>query len=341
MSRTAGPSTTATPRRVSRPATRRTRGPISVARSCGAGRRARRAYASRKRPSASDRLAITARPRRTSSRQSSGRGLAVIASRSEALGRFLEAYARLARLPAPRLGPRRSARWCGGGRLETRLGVAIVEGPAYGSWRITIRWSSASSTSCATARMRPSDSGGVCVSWGLVEGGARQLEIRIEARGPVCRTSPSSSSPSHHEAHGLGSRPRAGAADGRSPGGSLVLEHRRDRHAGAAAPGRLISSRGSQLPTVGAPGPRLAIRFSDAENRPLPGKCADGKEVATVSKSGGVDTHCGRRATRNEETSMSVHVDRRLQDGMAVLALLEDVGSTRNLSPLRRPIERP
>ena len=33
------------------------------------------------------------------------RGLAVISSRSEALSRFLNAYSRLARLPAPRLAP--------------------------------------------------------------------------------------------------------------------------------------------------------------------------------------------------------------------------------------------
>ena len=58
------------------------------------------------------------------------RGLAVIASRSEALSRFMEAYSRLARLPPPQLQPvdmgalvRRVA------GLETRLEVALQEGP--------------------------------------------------------------------------------------------------------------------------------------------------------------------------------------------------------------------
>jgi signal transduction histidine kinase len=59
------------------------------------------------------------------------RGLAVIAGRSESLSRFLEAYGRLARLPAPQpqrvdLGPllRRVA------GLEQRLPVAVRDGPA-------------------------------------------------------------------------------------------------------------------------------------------------------------------------------------------------------------------
>jgi two-component system, NtrC family, nitrogen regulation sensor histidine kinase NtrY len=58
------------------------------------------------------------------------RGLAVIASRSEALSRFMEAYSRLARLPPPQLRPvelgalvRRVA------RLETRVPLAVPEGP--------------------------------------------------------------------------------------------------------------------------------------------------------------------------------------------------------------------
>ncbi len=58
------------------------------------------------------------------------RGLAVICSRSESLTRFLNAYSRLARLPAPRLVPvdipalvRRVA------GLETRLPVAVHSGP--------------------------------------------------------------------------------------------------------------------------------------------------------------------------------------------------------------------
>lgn len=58
-------------------------------------------------------------------------GLAVIASRSESLSRFIGSYSRLAKLPQPRLGPvpieeliRRVA------GLETRLRVEVVAGPS-------------------------------------------------------------------------------------------------------------------------------------------------------------------------------------------------------------------
>jgi signal transduction histidine kinase len=58
------------------------------------------------------------------------RGLHVITARSESLSRFIGAYARLAKLPRPRLQPlavdemlQRSA------SLETRLAVAIEPGP--------------------------------------------------------------------------------------------------------------------------------------------------------------------------------------------------------------------
>lgn len=58
------------------------------------------------------------------------RGLQVISSRAESLGRFMASYAKLARLPQPELGPvrvdalvRRVA------DLETRLAVGVVPGP--------------------------------------------------------------------------------------------------------------------------------------------------------------------------------------------------------------------
>jgi signal transduction histidine kinase len=63
------------------------------------------------------------------------RGLQVISSRAEALGRFMASYAKLARLPQPELAPvdvgalvRRVA------HVETRVGVEVVEGPS-----VTIR----------------------------------------------------------------------------------------------------------------------------------------------------------------------------------------------------------
>src|SRR5215218_10405877 len=58
------------------------------------------------------------------------RGLSVIGGRSEALVRFMSAYARLARLPAPNKVPLEVATWVRRvAALETRMRVAVVEGP--------------------------------------------------------------------------------------------------------------------------------------------------------------------------------------------------------------------
>jgi len=57
-------------------------------------------------------------------------GLDVVASRAEALSRFLAAYSRLARLPPPELQPTRLGRLVERvAALETRLGVEVAEGP--------------------------------------------------------------------------------------------------------------------------------------------------------------------------------------------------------------------
>jgi PAS domain S-box-containing protein len=57
-------------------------------------------------------------------------GLSVIETRSEALGRFLNSYARLARLPSPRPGPLDVGAWVRrAASLETRLPVEVQGGP--------------------------------------------------------------------------------------------------------------------------------------------------------------------------------------------------------------------
>jgi nitrogen fixation/metabolism regulation signal transduction histidine kinase len=57
-------------------------------------------------------------------------GLAVVAGRSAALSRFMSSYARLARLPAPTLGPVDVGAWVRRvARLETRVPVAVHDGP--------------------------------------------------------------------------------------------------------------------------------------------------------------------------------------------------------------------
>jgi two-component system, NtrC family, nitrogen regulation sensor histidine kinase NtrY len=62
-------------------------------------------------------------------------GLKIIAGRSDALSRFMSSYARLAKLPAPKLEPLDVNTWIRRVvELETRLKVAIEQGPA-----VTIR----------------------------------------------------------------------------------------------------------------------------------------------------------------------------------------------------------
>src|SRR5450755_1801681 len=57
-------------------------------------------------------------------------GLGIIRSRTEALGRFMAAYARLARLPKPKLLPVRVADWVNRtAKIETRVKVCLKEGP--------------------------------------------------------------------------------------------------------------------------------------------------------------------------------------------------------------------
>jgi two-component system, NtrC family, nitrogen regulation sensor histidine kinase NtrY len=57
-------------------------------------------------------------------------GFGIIRSRSEALARFMAAYSRLARLPAPKVAPVNVRDWIGRvAKLETRVKVQVKEGP--------------------------------------------------------------------------------------------------------------------------------------------------------------------------------------------------------------------
>src|SRR3984885_13532326 len=58
-------------------------------------------------------------------------GFGIIRSRTESLGRFMAAYAKIARLPAPKLAPVDVKDWiCRGVKLETRAKLKVEEGPA-------------------------------------------------------------------------------------------------------------------------------------------------------------------------------------------------------------------
>ena len=65
-------------------------------------------------------------------REDATRGLNVISGRAESLTRFLDSYARLAKLPPPALGAVEVAAWVRRvAGLETRLKVSVIEGPAF------------------------------------------------------------------------------------------------------------------------------------------------------------------------------------------------------------------
>jgi nitrogen fixation/metabolism regulation signal transduction histidine kinase len=114
------------------------------------------------------------------------RGLGVIATRAEALRRFMDAYAQLARLPAPtrrkvEIGPlvRRVA------GLETRVPVAVEGGRAATIdadpdqlEHLLINLARNGAEAAAGT------GGGVRLSWSLVEKPAPALEIRVDDDGP-------------------------------------------------------------------------------------------------------------------------------------------------------------
>jgi len=114
------------------------------------------------------------------------RGLAVIASRAEALSRFMDAYARLARLPPPQLRPLEVAafvRRVAG--VETRLPVTVVAGPP-----LMIRADGDQLEQLLINVLRNGvdaaleTGGGVRVGWSKSAGTPSMLEIWAEDDGP-------------------------------------------------------------------------------------------------------------------------------------------------------------
>ena len=78
---------------------------------------------------------VSRTPRPPDADQDVARGLELIRTRTEALGRFLQSYARLARLPAPKLGPVEVDRWVRRvAALEKRSPVLVHAGPAVARW---------------------------------------------------------------------------------------------------------------------------------------------------------------------------------------------------------------
>jgi two-component system nitrogen regulation sensor histidine kinase NtrY len=112
-------------------------------------------------------------------------GLAIIASRADSLSRFMEAYARLARLPPPRLQPLNAGAWIRQATgLETRLKVEVEPGP-----EITIRADGDQLgqllinliRNAADAVAEIGNNGRVKVSWSKV---GDSLEVCVQDEGP-------------------------------------------------------------------------------------------------------------------------------------------------------------
>jgi PAS domain S-box-containing protein len=111
------------------------------------------------------------------------RGLAVIGGRSEALIRFMSAYARLARLPAPQRTPLDVGAWIRRvASLETRLPVRIIGGPS-----VTIRADGDQLDQLLINLVRNAvdaaleTGGGVCIRWIRQNG---TVSIIVEDEGP-------------------------------------------------------------------------------------------------------------------------------------------------------------
>jgi nitrogen fixation/metabolism regulation signal transduction histidine kinase len=113
-------------------------------------------------------------------------GLAIIGGRAEALARFMDAYARLARLPPPRLAEvdvgalvRRVA------ALETRRPVEVRGGET-----LLVRADPDQLEQLLINLMRNAveaageTGGGVAVAWGRAPGGPAEAEIHVEDEGP-------------------------------------------------------------------------------------------------------------------------------------------------------------
>jgi nitrogen fixation/metabolism regulation signal transduction histidine kinase len=110
-------------------------------------------------------------------------GLAIIETRAEGLSRFMQAYARLARLPAPTLAPCDvPALVHGVVGLETRLTVKIVEGPPM---RISCDGAQIEQVLINLVKnaveAAQETSGGVRIGWRKLPG---SVEIYVEDEGP-------------------------------------------------------------------------------------------------------------------------------------------------------------
>jgi two-component system nitrogen regulation sensor histidine kinase NtrY len=173
---------------------------------------------------------VMRQPRAADWEEDMRRGLAVIASRAESLSRFLEAYGRLARLPAPQ--PQRvelAALLRRVAGLEQRVPVVISEGPAVEIQADPVQVEQVVINLLRNAAEASLDAPEARVELGWdVPPGTGQVEVWIDDRGPGLADTANLFVPfftTKPQGSGIGlvlSRQIAEAH-----GGSLVLENRR------------------------------------------------------------------------------------------------------------------
>ena len=169
------------------------------------------------------------RPRPTDADDDLRRGLTVIGGRSEALVRFMSAYARLARLPAPNKVALDVATWTRRvAALETRMRVEVVPGP-----RTTVHADGDQLDQLLINLVRNAvdasleTSGRVRIRWGRQNG---SLALMVEDEGPGLASSANLFVPfftTKPQGSGIGLVLCRQIAE--AHGGSLSLENRADR----------------------------------------------------------------------------------------------------------------
>jgi nitrogen fixation/metabolism regulation signal transduction histidine kinase len=173
-------------------------------------------------------------------REDASRGLSIISARAESLSRFTGAYAKLARLPRPRLAPVELAPLAARiAALETRLTVRVG-----GEGRLLL-WADADQLeqvlinlvrNAADAALETG--GSVELTWGSNGPGAREVEIRVRDEGPGLSNTANLFVPfftTKPGGSGIGLLVSRQIAE--AHGGSLVLENRPD---GRGCQARLI-----------------------------------------------------------------------------------------------------
>ena len=165
-------------------------------------------------------------------------GLAIIGRRAEGLGRFMAAYSKLARLPAPVLGRVEVEPWVRRvAALEQRLAVSVSPGPSVALLGDADQLDQLliNLVKNAADASLP-EGGGVCIGWRV---SGRSLLVTVEDEGPGVRDTNNLFVPfftTKPSGTGIGLVLARQIAE--AHGGEISLESRAD-HAGAAARIRL------------------------------------------------------------------------------------------------------